>query len=472
MNHKFFNALCAIALCILLCLGCKREILKIDEPNTFAKSQNGQMAISGDLQSINSTIGDSQQDFKEKVSAATAQGRLQLSMHWADLDATGFYFSPNSTMEIFVKQLTGNAQPAIVIGTYNRFDNVNPQVFNLKVGSNLIRPTTSRGGLVWVRFRAAGASSSVRLSFLGGFERAPVFLKNQTTPDEWINMLNTRNQANDVLLIGNNVYQVYSRQNALEMKGQNNNLVLQKADEVVEAQNDYSGLDGSSALHDPTIHRIIMTEANDGAGSAFATDYAVAFLLNEGDFDKAFTPLIGERQGWPALHELGHMHQQDDWTWSEVREATVNLYTMAAQRALGLSPSGMVSDVKGGGKDRWPAVFAWLNNTGVKDFNVMSYMEHRERLMVRLGMFYQLELAFGPSFYKSLHQKVREEKPNNTTDRTKMDYFMLKACKISGKDLRNFFKYWGLLKNSDAVFSQIGTLNLPLPNVAPSSLRD
>jgi hypothetical protein len=51
-----------------------------------------------------------------------------------------------------------------------------------------------------------------------------------------------------------------------------------------------------------------------------------------------------------------------------------------------------------------------------------------------------------------------------------MQYFMRKACQISGNDLTGFFKKWGL--KNDAAYAEIRTLNLPAPVQDPSVLTD
>ena len=48
---------------------------------------------------------------------------------------------------------------------------------------------------------------------------------------------------------------------------------------------------------------------------------------------------------------------------------------------------------------------------------------------------------------------------------------MLKACEISGHDLTQFFKDWGMV-GVESVYSEINALHLPLPSVNPSTLEE
>jgi hypothetical protein len=86
-------------------------------------------------------------------------------------------------------------------------------------------------------------------------------------------------------------------------------------------------------------------------------------------------------------------------------------------------------------------------------------------------MFRQLSLAFGDDFYRNLHKAARKDKISLSGDQEKMRYFMLKACSVSGKNLSNFFKQWGL-PVPQSVYDEITALNLPAPVVDPSTLRE
>jgi hypothetical protein len=101
-----------------------------------------------------------------------------------------------------------------------------------------------------------------------------------------------------------------------------------------------------------------------------------------------------------------------------------------------------------------------------KDFNADAV-----DVWIRLCMFHQLWLAYGDNFFQQLHRQTREEKPDfNHEDAAAMQYFMRKACQISGKDLTGFFKKWGL--KNDSAYAAIRALNLPAPVQDPSVLTD
>ena len=194
----------------------------------------------------------------------------------------------------------------------------------------------------------------------------------------------------------------------------------------------------------------------------YATNFRTAYSAGAAKY--AFTPRItgsgpDSEHAWGIWHELGHLHQQP-WTWSELGEVTVNIYSLAAERYL--LPSGRALQ-NSGFKSKVMAYLAGSDDN--KNFNADSV-----DVFFRLYMFHQLWLAYGDNFYQQLHKITRVEKPELNTDAEKMKYFMRKACQISGKDLTGFFKKWGL--KNDAAYAEIRTLNLPAPVKDPSVLTD
>ena len=393
--------------------------------------------------------------------AIAERNRLAIGNPWSDFDPTGFYLPPNTTMQISVQQLTGSARPKILVGTYSRYEvKNNPQEFTLTTGTNNIT-ADQYGGLVWVRFGTTGTpSSSVRITFVSGHVRVPVFIKNQTTQTDWATQLSNYTASPDVILIGNRVYQVYSRTRALNTQTQDNNYVLTKADQTMDVEDAISGIDGSAAQHQPNVNqRIIMTE-NNGTGWMFATFYRTAYVTAAAS--SAFTSSIGGIDGWVPWHELGHMHQQQAWKWSTLGEVTVNIYSLAVERAMGVTPSRLKRD------NVWPSVATYLADTNpAKNFN--GSISNGD--WVRLYMFHQLWLAFGDNFFKNLHKVTRVELPVVSTDAEKMRYFMLKSCSVSGRNLTNFFRKWGFSVN-ESVYTEIAALGLPQPAVDPTTLNE
>lgn len=91
-------------------------------------------------------VADSVQTFKVISSASIETDRLQFRAAHNEMQATGFYVAPNSTITVNVK--SGTTVPRLAIGTPVR-DNIRPvrQYFNLAAGTQSFT-VDQYGGLV------------------------------------------------------------------------------------------------------------------------------------------------------------------------------------------------------------------------------------------------------------------------------------------------------------------------------------
>ncbi|MBL2346319.1 hypothetical protein ELJ07_29555, partial [Klebsiella pneumoniae] len=136
---------------------------------------------------------------------------------------------------------------------------------------------------------------------------------------------------------------------------------------------------------------------------------------------------------WGPWHEVGHFHQQEPWKWSKVREVTVNIYSLAVQKALG---NQLEMD------EHYKNSFEYLEKPKaerfIDDINPLT-------------MFWQLNVVYGEHFYPRLHQAYRllpqSEMPHS--DEEKKQLFIYMTSKVAGQNLIPFFEEWGLTPNDD-----------------------
>jgi len=259
-------------------------------------------------------------------------------------------------------------------------------------------------------------------------------------------------------VLGDRIVGQYNKTRAIAYQNQDNSHVIHRLDQMETAEDAISGIDGSAPQHQMTQNRKLITETDLVTNSWWmvATSYRIA--VQDTSAPNAFQVGPTETAPWGISHEIGHMHQQSPWTWSGMTECTVNIYSLAFQRVFNQT-SRLVKD------GVYPKAFTWLANTNTsKDFNTKD-------VWIKLAMFQQLYLAYGDSFYITLHKQTRVEQPVVPLDADRMRYFMLKACNISGKDLTNFFRKWGF-QVPQAVYDEITALNLPQPVPEPSTLQE
>lgn len=407
---------------------------------------------------------DSVQIFNQIKSGRSEADRLGLRFSFSDFEPTGIYIKPNSILTLNLQLLEGYMLPEILIGSYSRGDhwNTQPTSLELQSGLNTIN-VGSEGGMLYIRYTSSDIpNSKAQIKFLDGWEHSALYKLDETSNTLWKKKLDYFKDLPSATLISNNAFLVVSREKALDFQNENQDNLLNSIDEVITIQNEISGMDGSSEIHKPISHKLLMVEYTGDEYYMFAYNFrtayrnsdAVQYILNTDNFNN---------DGWGPWHEIGHMHQMNAWTWSEVVESTVNIYSLASEKSRGITTSRYKRE------NKWAQVETYLALPDAeRDFNSSA-----SDVWTRLGMFYQLQLAFGEDFYKELHKNIRTLNPTINSDSDRMRTFMLASCKIANKDLTNFFTKWGLkFDQIEAVYTEINSLNLPAPNSDLTLLRD
>ena len=398
----------------------------------------------------------------ETVSGSKESTRLAQNNPASDFYTTGFYLPASTIMTVEVTSVNGSRLPTLLVGTYSRYQaSWNPTSHALTSGVNSIADAT--GGIIYFRFHNDNPTDKVRIKFISGMKPVPYYQLGRTTQADWVKMVDNLTTVPDVQLVGNKTIITFSRTNALAYKNENQETLIKKADRVIAIEDSISGLFGSDPVDKPNTHKYLMTESDHPGYFMAATFYRTWYGSTTGGVPAI---LKAENLTWGPWHELGHMHQQGSWTWSELGEVTVNIYSIAVEKAFGITPTRLTS------QGEWNNTATYLARPEAE----RSFNGSNASVWVRLCMFQQLKLAFGENFYHELHRQARRETARPTTTDTRMRWFMLKACSISGKNLTSFFQKWGMKLSTqtatDAVFTEIVALGLPNPATDLTLLTD
>lgn len=406
-------------------------------------------------------IADSVQLFKITPSAATVADRLQFRANHNDMQVTGYYAAPNSTITVNVNVINGTTAARLAIGTPFR-DNIRPlrQYFNLTSGQQTFT-VDEFGGLVYLIYTANNYTTTgeIEISFDQGFIPVPFFQKGKTTHQQWVKTLDSlKNNVPDVVFSSDRTVLVANMDEALLFKNEDQQLIVNRLDSIINFSNYISGLSGTSGLHAIPDNKHLITVRDSVSGGYMAA--GISIYYTEGLSYRMLQPkYLSNTNGWGIWHEVGHTYQQKGWTWGGLTETTVNVYSLASERGFGLPVSRITAN------NLWPK----LNNYFLKPVSERNYNAGDNDL--KLIMFYQLQLAFGDNLYIQLSRINREERPTVSSDEEKMRYFMLATCKITQKDLSDFFRKWGL-KVNESVYTEIANLQLPMPAQDLTGLRD
>lgn len=162
--------------------------------------------------------------------------------------------------------------------------------------------------------------------------------------------------------------------------------------------------------------------------------------------------------GWGFFHELGHNHQNPDWTFDGTVEVTVNLFTMyVIEQVLGLPKEQGLNEVA---PDR---------EVQVKNYfcSGASFNKWQSDPFLVLSMYVQMIDAFGWDSFKTVFREYLQlpssERPQN--DAQKRDQWLVRYSKTVGKNLGPFFNAWGIPTSAGARQS---ITNLPVWLPAPN----
>ena len=341
--------------------------------------------------------------------------------------STGIYKRAGDTIEIFVDEKTDQSQ----LPTYSiskaitvTEDDGRTRGAQLQRGRNVI--STNEEGVLHLKNEISRTpQGKLRVEIKGGIS-IPRFILGETTLQEWQTMVASNQNtpayelvSDQVLITGSNQTINFARdpETALRMHGQ-----------VIDSHDKAAGLDGSSSLNRPAVGLVQHMRETIKPGS-----YMYAYFQHSGynQSNAMRVALDPANHGqWGVWHEYGHMYQMTRMDWKDLLEVTVNIYSLRAEKGLG-QRSRLERD------NYYPRIFNFINNTGPKSYDNQS-------VWIKLGMFWQLELAFGEDFYPNLHKLYREERRSVTTEQAKRQYFVTSASKISGKNLLPFFEAWGI----------------------------
>ena len=107
-------------------------------------------------------------------------------------------------------------------------------------------------------------------------------------------------------------------------------------DKIIRLENAVAGLseDSVRVAKSPTHYVQFVEKRKPAKGDfMFAKHYHTGYIPTA--MNRVLDIEVLEKDGWGPWHEVGHLHQQEPWKWSKVREVTVNIYSLAVQKALG-----------------------------------------------------------------------------------------------------------------------------------------
>ncbi|MBI3098781.1 MAG: hypothetical protein HYY93_11155 [Planctomycetes bacterium] len=141
------------------------------------------------------------------------------------------------------------------------------------------------------------------------------------------------------------------------------------------------------------------------------------------------------RGNWGLFHELGHNHQEGDWSFDGTGEVTCNLWSLYLCEQCGVKSF----DAHEGLKDRQKR-FEEYAAKGRK------FETWKEDPFLALQMYAQVQEAFGWDAFKRVFAEYRALKPEERpkTDDEKRDQWLVRLSRTVKRNLGPFFESWGI----------------------------
>ncbi|PFD52272.1 peptidase M60 [Bacillus cereus] len=362
-----------------------------------------------------------------KGSVEEENNRLRVTWKLSANEPTGIYAEPNEEITIDIK---GTQSIQAFIGTRS-YDEKDPEEFDLKPGKNVI--SSSRGGILY--FYNMNNEGEVTASVTNGGSHFPLFILDKHTKKDWDEMLKKYKDPYAVELKGERSLITTTYDSVQKyMKNTDPTDLMKLHDKIIRLENAVAGLseDSVGVAKSPTHYVQFVEKRKPAKGDfMFAKHYHTGYIPTA--MNRVLDIEVLEKDGWGPWHEVGHLHQQEPWKWSKVREVTVNIYSLAVQKALG---NQLEMD------EHYKNSFEYVEKPKaerfIDDINPLT-------------MFWQLNVVYGEHFYPRLHQAYRllpqSEMPHS--DEEKKQLFIYMTSQVAGQNLIPFFEEWGLTPNDD-----------------------
>ncbi len=171
----------------------------------------------------------------------------------------------------------------------------------------------------------------------------------------------------------------------------------------------------------------------------------------------------GKTKSWGFFHEMGHNHQQSDWTFDGTGEVTNNVFALY-----------ILDTICGVTAHTHPAIEPAARQARLQKYvdGGAKYDQWKSDPFLALTLYIELQQGFGWDTYKKVFAEYRRlpegERPK--TDQEKRDQWMVRFSRASGRNLGPFFQAWGVPTTPEARASVAG-LAAWMPADFPSAGR-
>ena len=356
--------------------------------------------------------------------------------------STGLYAAPGEIVAIEFPEEYAKKGFSIRIGAHtdtlwdlDKWDRA-PDISRLfAVTSPKMRVANPYGGLIYVVVPEKCKLGEFKVSFSNAV-RAPHFTLGKTTDEEW-NRTVSKYPAPWTELEGEKVILTMPTSAVAELKTPTSLMTLW--DKSMDDVADLAGIPQKRLRPERYVTDKQISAGYMHSGYPIMTFLDVAKpMVTEETIRK-----VGHGGVWGFWHEVGHNHQQPDWTFEGTGEVTNNLFALYVfEKEFGITES------------QHPALRPDVMNARMQKYfdSGANFEQWKSDPFLALSMYIQLQKEFGWEPFIKTFTAYRYLKTSDRprTEIEKHNQWMVRFSRAAGTNLAPFFQKWGMPTTEEA----------------------
>lgn len=356
---------------------------------------------------------------------------VSVSTRTPEWHSTGLYIPPGEVVTITLPESAAQGGLRAVIGCHtdelwhhNEWHRV-PRISSSTVLSGTTTKIASPyGGLLYIDVPGRASGGTVEVLVAGAVE-APLFVLGTTSPEEW--RAKIRNAPGPwAELATDRIIVTIPSSHIREVDDPTQ--VLEFWNKVMDADADLAAIPRERRRPERIVADVQISAGYMHSGYPIMTHLDAGAWL--GNLDEL-------RAGnWGLYHELGHNHQEGDWTFDGTVEVTCNLFTLYVH--------DMVCDIPRTTSKKW---LSDHQDAIAKHIALGAPFERwKSEPFTALAMYMQMQQEFGWDSFKKVFAEYgklgRSQRPRSEDE--KRDQWLVRYSRTVGRNLGPFFEKWGV----------------------------
>ncbi|MES2658218.1 MAG: M60 family metallopeptidase [Verrucomicrobiota bacterium] len=348
--------------------------------------------------------------------------------------STGLYAAPGEVIRVTIPQQAANKGVGVRIGCHTdalwHLDQWKrmPEISRRELLKEAVTLAANPfGGLIYIDVPENAPRLVINVTISGAVE-APHFILGKTSVEDWKKRIRNHPAPWAELETKKIILSVPSEKVRLL---DNPDELMTLWDKILDAEADLSTIPRERKRPERIVPDIQI------GGGYMHSGYPIMTHLDGAVEQSLSTTELG-KGSWGHFHELGHNHQQPDWTFGGTTEVTCNLYSLYVMETVCGKPPGQGHEAM---------------EPGAVEKRFHTHLTSNDRFnrwkndpFLALTMYDQLRVGFGWETYKKVFAEYRAlpntERPKN--DDEKRDQWLVRFSRAAGKNLGPFFEAWGV----------------------------